>query len=99
MGKHAARESDIHICPASMGPVPHVGGPIIPSCSPNVNIGGQAAARVGDLAVCVGAGATAVISDGSGTVNINAFPAARVGDPTDHGGKIAIGCPTVNIGD
>ncbi|MGD8560125.1 MAG: PAAR domain-containing protein, partial [Gammaproteobacteria bacterium] len=54
MGKPAARITDMHICPkTNPGPVPHVGGPIVMG-SPNVLIGNLPAARVGDMAVCVG---------------------------------------------
>ncbi|MFD1729916.1 PAAR domain-containing protein [Deinococcus malanensis] len=39
-----------------------------------------------------------MIVRGSGTVLINGRPAARLGDPTTHGGVIVAGAPTVNIG-
>jgi uncharacterized Zn-binding protein involved in type VI secretion len=35
---------------------------------------------------------------GSTTVLIGSMPAARMGDPTGHGGVIVLGCPTVLIG-
>jgi len=54
------------------------------------------AARVGDMAVCVGP--PDVIALGSFTVLIGGMPAARMGDLTAHGGTIVLGCPTVNIG-
>jgi uncharacterized Zn-binding protein involved in type VI secretion len=54
------------------------------------------AARVGDVATCVGP--PDVIAMGSFTVMIGGQPAARIGDLTAHGGAIALGCPTVNIG-
>jgi uncharacterized Zn-binding protein involved in type VI secretion len=53
------------------------------------------AARVGDLAVCVGP--PDVIALGSFTVLIGGMPAARMGDLTAHGGVIAMGMPTVLI--
>ena len=63
----AARVGDMHTCPmVEPGPVPHVGGPILPPCCPTVIIGGM--------------------------------PAARLGDPTVHGGVIVVGFPTVIIG-
>ncbi|MEX2336456.1 MAG: PAAR domain-containing protein [Fulvivirga sp.] len=96
MGQPAARIMDMHICPMSSGNVPHVGGPIGPMGSPNVNIGGLSAARVNDTAQCTG-GMDQIIM-GSSTVNINNFPAARMGDSTAHGGQILQGCLTVNIG-
>lgn len=96
MGKPAARTGDHHTCPATTGNTPHVGGPLGPAGSHNVNIGGLPAARAGDQAVC--AGPPDQISAGSSSVFINGKPAARMGDNTAHGGIIAMGCPTVNIG-
>lgn len=93
----AARVSDMHTCPmVSPGPVPHVGGPILPPGCPTVIIGGMPAARFSDMAVCVGP--VDVIAKGSATVQIGFLPAARIGDPTAHGGVIVMGCPTVMIG-
>ena len=93
----AARVGDMHVCPmVSPGPVPHVGGPILPPGCPMVLIGGLPAARVGDMATCVGP--PDVIAMGSVTVMIGGQPAARMGDSTAHGGTIVIGFPTVMIG-
>jgi hypothetical protein len=38
------------------------------------------------------------ISQGEPSVQIGNKDAARLGDPTDHGGNIVLGCPTVIIG-
>ncbi|HEX7361169.1 MAG TPA: PAAR domain-containing protein [Bryobacteraceae bacterium] len=92
----AARVTDMHTCPMATGPVPHVGGPILPPCCPTVLIGGLPAARVTDLLTCVGPPDT--IIKGSMTVMIGGLPAARLGDQTVHGGVIVVGCPTVMIG-
>ena len=92
----AARVGDMHACPMVTGVVPHVGGPILPPGAPTVLIGGQPAARVGDMAVC--AGGPDVIALGSFTVMIGGQPAARMGDMTAHGGVIVLGLPTVMIG-
>ena len=92
----AARITDMHVCPMSTGPVPHVGGPILPPGAPTVLIGGLPAAKVGDMAVCTGPPDSIVA--GSGTVMIEGMPAARMGDSTAHGGSIVLGCPTVMIG-
>src|SRR5438552_3758287 len=92
----AARVGDLHVCPMvtpGVPPVPHVGGPILPPGCPAVLIGGQPAARVGDLATCVGPPDT--IALGSATSKIGGQPAARQGDQTAHGGVIAVGDPTV----
>jgi uncharacterized Zn-binding protein involved in type VI secretion len=77
-------------------PLPHVGGPILPPGCPTVLIGFQPAARVTDLAVCVGPPDAVAI--GSPTVLIGNLMAARLGDLTVHGGVIVQGYPTVVIG-
>jgi uncharacterized Zn-binding protein involved in type VI secretion len=93
----AARVGDMHTCPlVNPGPVPHVGGPILPAGCPTVLIGGQPAARVGDMAVCTGPPDS--IAMGSPTVLIGNMMSARLGDPTVHGGVIVMGFPTVQIG-
>jgi uncharacterized Zn-binding protein involved in type VI secretion len=92
----AARITDMHTCPMVTVLVPHVGGPILPPGCPTVLIGGLPAARVGDMATCVGPPDT--IIKGSATVMIGNMPAARLGDNTAHGGVIILGCPTVLIG-
>jgi uncharacterized Zn-binding protein involved in type VI secretion len=78
------------------GVVPHVGGPVLPPGGLPTLIGGMPAARVGDLATCVGPPDVIVL--GSFTVLIGGQPAARMGDLTAHGGTIIMGCPTVLIG-
>ena len=95
----AARVSDMHTCPMvtpGVPPIPHVGGPIMPPGGVTVLIGGMPAARMGDMATCVGPPAN--IIKGSATVLISNMPAARLGDSTAHGGAIVAGCPTVLIG-
>jgi uncharacterized Zn-binding protein involved in type VI secretion len=99
MGKPAARAGDMHMCPMvtpGVPPIPHVGGPIPMGC-PTVLIGGMPAARMGDMAICVGPPATVVL--GSAGVLIGGMPAARMGDMTAHGGMITLGLPTVLIGE
>jgi len=95
----AARVGDMHTCPMvtpGTPPIPHVGGTILPPGEPTVMIGGVPAARVGDMATCIGPPDSIV--KGSATVLIGGMPAARMGDSTAHGGSIAVGCPTVMIG-
>lgn len=92
----AARLLDNHVCPMVTVLVPHVGGPISGPGAPNVLIAGMPAARVGDMAVCVGP--PDAIAMGSATVMIGGQPAARLGDMTVHGGSIVTGAPTVMIG-
>lgn len=93
----AARVGDMHVCPmVNPGPVPHVGGPIMPPGVPTVMIGGMPAAVLSNMATCTGPPDT--IAKGSGTVMIGGMPAARLGDTCAHGGSIVAGCPTVMIG-
>jgi uncharacterized Zn-binding protein involved in type VI secretion len=88
--------TDMHVCPMVTGLVPHVGGPIVAPCVPQVLIGMMPAATVGDLCVCVGP--PDVIVAGSTKVLIGGKPAARLGDTTAHGGTIVVGCPQVMLG-
>lgn len=100
MGMPAARVTDFHACPMvtpGTPPVPHVGGPIIPPAAVTVFTGKLIQARMGDMAVCVGPPDS--IAMGSMTVYVRGQQAARMLDPTVHGGKIMKGEPTVLIGD
>ena len=95
----AARLTDFHQCPMvtpAVPPIPHVGGPIVGPGAPTVLIGNLPAAKVGDMAVCVGP--PDAIVKGSATVLVMGMPAARLGDKTAHGGTIMLGCFTVMIG-
>ena len=92
----ASRITDMHVCPMFTGPVPHVGGPILPPGGVTVLIGGLPAARVGDMCVCVGP--PDVIATGAFTVLIKGMPAAYLGSMTAHGGSVILGCPTVLVG-
>lgn len=91
---------DFHACPMvtpGTPPIPHVGGPILPTCSINVLTGKIPQARVTDKCLCVGP--PDVIVKGSMTVLVNKLPAARMFDSTAHGGVIMKGELTVLIGD
>jgi len=95
----AARLTDFHQCPMltpGLPPIPHVGGPIVSPGAPTVLIGKLPAACVGDMAICVGPPDS--IIKGSSSVMIGGRPAARMGDPTAHGGSIVLGDFTVMIG-
>ena len=96
MGMPASRITDMHVCPMVTVLVPHVGGPILPPGAITVLIGKLPAARVGDMAVCVGP--PDVIALGSFTVLTMKMPQARIGDMTAHGGAIVLGFPTVLVG-
>lgn len=93
---------------ARMGDATAHGG-VITVGFPQVLIGGQPAARMGDMHICpmVTPGTPPVphvggpITSGSGTVLIGGQPAARVGDMATCTGPpdaIVAGCPTVLIG-
>ncbi len=96
MGMPAARLTDMHVCPMVTVLVPHVGGPIIGPGAPTVLIGGLPAARISDMATCVGPPDVIVL--GSFTVLTMSMPQARIGDMTAHGGAIVLGEFTVLVG-
>ena len=83
MPQPAARLTDMHACP-------------MVTVLPTVLIGGLPAARMGDLAVCVGPPDDIVL--GAFNVLIGGQPAARMGDLTAHGGVIVLGCFNVLLG-
>jgi uncharacterized Zn-binding protein involved in type VI secretion len=86
----------MHVCPMFTGPVPHVGGPILPPGAPTVLVGGMPVARVGDMCTCVGP--PDVIVTGAFTVLISGQPAAHLTSSTAHGGVVVLGNPTVLVG-
>lgn len=90
----AARLISLHVCPALTILVPHVGGPVV-SGAPTVLHDGLPAACWGDTAICVGPPSSIV--KGSATVMIVNKPAARMTDPTAHGGIIVVGFPAIII--
>ncbi len=92
----AARIGDDHKCPQP-GPPPHVGLPILGPGAMTVITGGSIQACVGDIAPCTGP--PDAIAKGSVTVLAGGRPAARMLDPTVHGGLVTRGEPTVLIGD
>ena len=97
MTRPAARELDYHSCPATL-PVAHVGGQISGLSVASVVIGYRGAAAQGSLCNCaVMPGNT--ISTGSASVKIGHRAAARIGDPTTHGGIVISGCGSVLVGD
>ena len=72
------------------------------SGSPNVNINGIPAGRVGDPYIPHGCPAhvphVGNIASGAPHVFINGKAAGRIGDPVSCGGSVAVGSPNVNIG-
>ena len=99
----ALRVGDSAVCPLSDGPKPHGGGPITPVAAvPTVLIGGAPAAVANGLPggiLCVSPVPNG-IAQGSVTVFLGGFPAARLGDASLHGTPIGPGpgCPAVIIG-
>jgi len=91
----AARVGDMHVCPMVTVLVPHVGGPVLPPGAVTTLIGGQPAARVGDIVTCVGPPDVIVL--GSFTVMFQGQPAAYMGSMTAHGGVVVMGYPMVMI--
>jgi len=91
----AARVGDMHVCPMVTVLVPHVGGPVLPPGAVTTLIGGQPAARVGDIVTCVGPPDVIVL--GSFTVMFQGQPAAYMGSLTAHGGAVVMGFPMVMI--
>ncbi len=88
-----ARLTDLHTCPMTTGPVPHVGGPITGPGCPTVLIGGMPAACIGDTATCTGP-PDAIVA-GLPKILVGGKPAAFMGSSTAHGGVVSAGCPTV----
>jgi len=86
-----------HICPMFNVLVPHIGGMPSPPGNPTVLICGQPAICAGDPLICPGP--PNVVAMGSLGVMICGKPAARMFDPTAHGGIILMGMPTVMIGE
>lgn len=91
----AARVADMHVCPMVTVLVPHVGGPILPPGAVTTLIGGLPAARVGDMATCVGPPDVIVL--GSFTTMFQGMPAAYMGSLTAHGGVVVMGFPMVMV--
>ncbi len=94
-GKPIATQGSTHVCSMVTGYVPHVGGPVVSPCAPNVLINGKPAALMGDMCVCVGP--PDMIAQGEPTVLINGTPVATQGSITVHGGIITSGEPTVMV--
>lgn len=91
----ASRVLDMHVCPMTTGPVPHVGGPcVMPFVM--VLIGKMPSARATAMMTCVGPPDTIV--KGSTTVLVGKMPQARIMDSGAHGGMLTVGCPTCIVG-
>lgn len=103
MTKPALRAGDMVMCALSDGPKPHVGGAITPAAAvPTVLIGAMPAAVANNIpggVSCVSPAPNG-LAQGSMTVLIGGFPAARLTDLTMHGQPAVPGpgCPTVLIG-
>ena len=99
VGDFAFVPADAHGCPAC--PHPCTGPGVMGS--PNVQINGSSALRLGDPglhAACCGPNVW-VVAMGSGSVSINDMPAARLTDITVHCGGIGalvMGSGNVSVG-
>ena len=85
----------MHVCPMFTGPVPHVGGPVLPPGAVTVLIMGRPAARVSDMCTCVGPPDSIIV--GNVTVLILNLPAAHLGSSTAHGGVVLGTAATVLV--
>ena len=99
----ALRAGDVALCALVDGVTPHAGGPITPVAAvATVLIAGMPAAVANAMpgGIVCASPAPNGIAQGSLTVMIGGFPAARLGDLTMHGMPIAPGpgAPTVIIG-
>jgi uncharacterized Zn-binding protein involved in type VI secretion len=92
----AARLADAHSCPLTI-PAAHVGGVIVGPGVSTVSIGYRSAVTEGSTCAC-GIDPSNRITKGSSSVVIARRPAARMGDPTSHGGVVTSGCVNVSIG-
>lgn len=99
MPEPAARVGDNHNCPCPT-PQAHVGGPVDPPASANVDTNSKGAARATDKLTCTGVAVKNFIVTGSLTVEINSKMAARKADKTMHPGpgEITVGSDNVLIG-
>jgi uncharacterized Zn-binding protein involved in type VI secretion len=59
----SARLTDLHTCLMVTGIIPHVGGPVTASGASAVLIGGRPAARLSDMAVCLGPPDTIIMGE------------------------------------
>lgn len=85
---------------ARLGDATNHGGSVAGPGAPNVLIGGQPAAVVGDTHLCSvpQPHPPSVFSQGSNTVKIAGRGALRFGDTAGCGAQITAGAPTVMIG-
>ncbi|MFO0648743.1 MAG: M91 family zinc metallopeptidase [Polyangiales bacterium] len=94
--KPGARATDMHVCPQFTGPIPHVGGPIIPAAPTPTQAETLQAARLADYAFCVGP--QDVVFQGASTVLVGGLPFAGRFDSTAHSGVIMMAASTVMLG-
>ena len=97
-GKPLAIVGMPHVCPKfEARPRPHVGGPIIQAGQSHVKFNGIPWAVEGGAALCSGMPGPDKHARGSSTVKINGKGVMRLGDSTQHGGKVIAGVPTILI--
>ncbi len=90
MGKSVALVGHLHTCPI------HGGGPVMNPGQAFVRFNGIPLAVEGGQCGCPGSPPLPdPMVKGSGTVKINGRGVMRIGDKTAHGGRIAMGVPTL----
>lgn len=82
----AATVASMHVCPASTGPVPHVGLVVVVGV-PTVILVASPAATVGAMAVCIGP-PDKVLAPASPTVLVGGKPPVGIASACAHGGKV-----------
>src|SRR5262245_12946573 len=96
----AACMGDAHICPASDGPKPHVGGTILKG-SLTVKIGNKPAARVGDVAECKSPAPNAVAKGEMtvliGDMGMGSAGGGAGGSAEDVGAGAVVGAEAIDV--
>lgn len=88
----------MHVCPkVDPGPKPHVGGPVVNAGQSHVKYNGIPWAVEGGNCICTGMPGPDKHQKGSSKVKINGKGVMRIGDTTQHGGKIVTGIPLINV--
>lgn len=88
----------MHVCPkVDPGPKPHVGGPVINAGQSHVKYNGIPWAVEGGNCICTGMPGPDKHQKGSSKVRINGKGVMRIGDTTQHGGKITTGIPLIKV--
>ncbi len=94
----AARMTDMTLCPKFEGPVPHVGGPVLPLPITCI-IDGLPAAVMNQPCLCAMCGNPPTIQMGLPNIIVCGMPLGFIGDMVGtSGGAVIMGAPTVLVG-